>query len=306
MNGTNDLTPHLLESYRRIKERYKIIRNFPLRIRLSRLEDLRKVMFTRRKQGCSFLRLDEEEMALLWGQMQMYIAGGSLSIAGVHSIPSGIFAALRYNYILGVDKISPGGFRKASDIITQILFDKAIKDFCINPGETTVLLPWRAGLAFGSVAVRCGFCDFYHLGSKRNEDTLEIETWYEEPSPQMARGCFGKIVLADPMVASGNTTVDSLEHLIRWGFKPENIIVVCVIAAPEGVDHVLHNFPGVRILTGALDEGIDELGYIFPGLGDFGDQYCDGIVSANIKDWWVVSGILTKTAFEALCSRMGV
>jgi uracil phosphoribosyltransferase len=63
-----------------------------------------------------------------------------------------------------------------------------------------------------------------------------------------------------------------MEIIQRLGVKPANTSFVCVISAPEGIENLTNNFPGLRIYTGSVDERLNEKAYIVPGLGDAGDR----------------------------------
>ncbi len=81
------------------------------------------------------------------------------------------------------------------------------------------------------------------------------------------------LILADPMIASGSTSVAVLEMLLNTG-QPKRIILVSVISAPLGLERVYAHFPDADVYTVAVDEGLNEQGYIVPGLGDAGDRVC--------------------------------
>ena len=83
----------------------------------------------------------------------------------------------------------------------------------------------------------------------------------------------------------------------------ERTFILSVISAPEGVDHILHKFPGVRILAGRLDERLNERGYIVPGIGDYGDRFFEGLGPEQVAAWRDM-GILNSAAAEALLARM--
>ncbi len=106
-----------------------------------------------------------------------------------------------------------------------------------------------------------------HLGMRRNEETLRPESYYES----IPAGLPDAIVfVTDPMLATGGSAVAALNRLREAGAT--DLRLVCLLAAPEGVEHVSRNAPDVPIVAGALDRGLDERGYIRPGLGDAGDR----------------------------------
>ncbi|UPK75371.1 uracil phosphoribosyltransferase [Nocardioidaceae bacterium SCSIO 66511] len=109
------------------------------------------------------------------------------------------------------------------------------------------------------------------LGMIRNEETLEASTYAERlPDDLAGRQCY----LLDPMLATGGTLSASIDFLVERGAN--DITAVCLLAAPEGIARVetdleSANVP-ITLVTAALDEKLNELGYIVPGLGDAGDR----------------------------------
>ena len=88
-------------------------------------------------------------------------------------------------------------------------------------------------------------------------------------APKLTRG--DTLIVADPMIASGSTSVAVLDKLLKNG-QPKRIILASVIAAPIGLERVHAHYPDADIYTVAVDEGLNEHGYIVPGLGDAGDR----------------------------------
>lgn len=108
-----------------------------------------------------------------------------------------------------------------------------------------------------------------HIGLYRNEETLEpVEYFCKLPSDIEERD----ILLIDPMLATGGSVVAAIEALARRGARPEQIKFLCLLASPEGLKRLSEAFPQVMIYTAAVDERLDERGYIRPGLGDAGDR----------------------------------
>ncbi|MEO0024843.1 MAG: hypothetical protein RL196_1284 [Actinomycetota bacterium] len=107
------------------------------------------------------------------------------------------------------------------------------------------------------------------LGIKRNEETLEPHT-YANRLPDDLSG--RQVYIIDPMLATGGTLIDSINYVLERGAT--EVTAICLIGAPEGLATVQAAMTGkdVRIVLGALDERLNELGYIVPGLGDAGDR----------------------------------
>ena len=105
-----------------------------------------------------------------------------------------------------------------------------------------------------------------HVGLYRDHDTLEaVEYYYKAPDLD------GRTVIAvDPMLATANSATAAIEKLKASGAK--DIRFVCLLAAPEGIENFQAAHPDVPIFTAAVDERLNELGYIVPGLGDAGDR----------------------------------
>ena len=80
------------------------------------------------------------------------------------------------------------------------------------------------------------------------------------------------VVVADPMLATGSTICAVLDHVAANGADPERLVVLSAVAAPEGLDRVAEAYPGATLVTVAVDDHLDDDGYIVPGLGDAGDR----------------------------------
>lgn len=109
------------------------------------------------------------------------------------------------------------------------------------------------------------------LGMRRDETTLEIETYAQRlPEDLRGRHCF----VLDPMLATGHTMVSTIEFLLEQGAA--DITAICLLSAPEGLREVKAKISNrvrdLKIITAAVDEGLNEQAYIVPGLGDAGDR----------------------------------
>ena len=106
-----------------------------------------------------------------------------------------------------------------------------------------------------------------HIGLYRDPRTLKaVEYYFKAPADVSER----LVIVVDPMLATGHTAVAALDRLKENGVK--HLRFVCLLAAPEGLEVVRGHHPDVDIWTAAVDERLDEHGYIVPGLGDAGDR----------------------------------
>lgn len=106
-----------------------------------------------------------------------------------------------------------------------------------------------------------------HVGLYRDHETLEaIEYYFKVPEDMSGR----LTIVVDPMLATGHTAVAAIQRLKDAG--AQKIKFVCLLAAPEGVKTLVDAHPDTPIFTAALDEKLNEKGYIMPGLGDAGDR----------------------------------
>lgn len=106
-----------------------------------------------------------------------------------------------------------------------------------------------------------------HVGLYRDPETLKpVEYYVKLPSDVEER----ELIVVDPMLATGGSAVEAIESLKKRGAK--NIRFMCLVAAPAGVEAMQKAHPDVDIYIAALDEKLNEKGYIVPGLGDAGDR----------------------------------
>lgn len=113
------------------------------------------------------------------------------------------------------------------------------------------------------------YCEVGFVGIRRNESTLQPETYAKRlPDNLSHRQCF----VLDPMLATGGSLAATVQFLIDAGAT--EVTAICLVAAPEGVQLMEERFPDddVKVIVAALDERLNEHGYIVPGLGDAGDR----------------------------------
>jgi len=136
-------------------------------------------------------------------------------------------------------------------------------------GKKIVLVPiLRAGLGFlsGMRSVVPG-ARVGHIGLYRDPKTLgAIEYYFKMPSGMKDRDA----IVLDPMLATGNSAIAAVDRLKET--KPKSIRFVCLLTCPEGLKNFYDNHPDVPVYTSAIDQGLNDHGYIVPGLGDAGDR----------------------------------
>jgi uracil phosphoribosyltransferase len=105
-----------------------------------------------------------------------------------------------------------------------------------------------------------------YVGLERDDATLRPTSYYEKMPELTGR----HVLLLDPMLATGGSAAGASARIAERG--PAGIVFVCVVAAPEGVRRMEAEHPDVPVYAAALDRGLNDKGYILPGLGDFGDR----------------------------------
>ena len=108
--------------------------------------------------------------------------------------------------------------------------------------------------------------DVGFIGLARDHETLEAVE-YLVKLPQLTNR---HVIVVDPMLATGHSAVAALDRITEEA--PASLTLMCVVAAPEGVEHLASRHPEVRVVAAALDEKLNDSGYILPGLGDAGDR----------------------------------
>jgi len=106
-----------------------------------------------------------------------------------------------------------------------------------------------------------------HLGIYRDEKTLQPVTYYNKLPVDIAKT---DVITIDPMLATAGSLTAAIDVIKKTGAP--SIKVLCLVASPEGIETLNGRHPGIPVFTAAVDERLDERGYIVPGLGDAGDR----------------------------------
>ena len=183
------------------------------------------------------------------------------------------------------------GFRIAARKITRVLLYEASKNLPMVDKEietsitkccvkdiaddiSIIISPiLRAGLIFTDEAIDIlpNAC-IRHIGMYRDEETLKPIWYYNKvpmtiPNPEKTF-----VYITDPMLATGNTMLEAVRLYAERQIPIKNIKSLNIISAPEGIELLNKEFPDLEIITAAIDEKLNEKGYIIPGLGDAGDR----------------------------------
>lgn len=142
----------------------------------------------------------------------------------------------------------------------------------IDPESPVVVVPiLRAGLALLEGAQKLlPVASVYHLGIVRNEETLQPSFYLNRLPNRLDPRT--RILILDPMLATGGSMLAALNELVARGADPALIRVVAVVAAPPALQALSTAYPALTVYTATIDEGLNAQGYIVPGLGDAGDR----------------------------------
>ncbi|HJG80361.1 MAG TPA: uracil phosphoribosyltransferase [Brevibacterium senegalense] len=179
-------------------------------------------------------------------------------------------------------------FRTLTDELVMLLSYEATRDIRTEPREVTTPVTTTTGTALSAPRpvvvpiLRAGLgmlegmlkmlptAEVGFLGMVRDDDTLEVHAYAERLPVDLAGR---QVYVLDPMLATGGTLAMAIDFLLERGVS--SVTAVCLVSAPEGVRAISEKYQGVTevtVHTAALDEKLNERGYIVPGLGDAGDR----------------------------------
>ncbi|OCR93930.1 uracil phosphoribosyltransferase [Campylobacter fetus] len=186
--------------------------------------------------------------------------------------------------ILRDKNTDPFQFRMLIDEITYLMLFEASRDFELKDTEVTTPMATTKSKKLAEKIMICPilraalgmldgvfkllpYASVGFLGFQRDEKTLKAEFYYAKlPKDHAERTA----IIIDPMFATGGTAMDAVKFLKEKGVK--KIKFISILAAPEGLNRFSEVYPDVEVYTAAIDKGLNEKGYIVPGLGDAGDR----------------------------------
>ena len=144
----------------------------------------------------------------------------------------------------------------------------------VDPDINLIISPiLRAGLIFTDEAIDIlPQATIRHIGMYRDEKTLKPVWYYNKVPMEAANPEKFYIYITDPMLATGNSLLAAIELYANKGIPIKNIKCICIIAAPEGLKNIYEKYPDIEVITAAVDDHLNEKGYIVPGMGDAGDR----------------------------------
>lgn len=142
----------------------------------------------------------------------------------------------------------------------------------IDPSVPVAVIPiLRAGLALLEGAQGLlPLANVYHLGLSRDEETLQASCYLNKLPDRIAPQT--RVLILEPMLATGGSVMYAIEAAIARGVDPKLLRVISVVAAPPALQKLSQAYPELVVYTATVDEGLDERGFIVPGLGDAGDR----------------------------------
>ena len=186
--------------------------------------------------------------------------------------------------LLRDQRTGPQEFRRVLGEISQFMLYEATRSFAVKPAAVrtplarargyqlrhkVVLVPvLRAGLGMlDSILQLVPHARVGFIGLKREETTLRAMFYHKSLPADLGRS---EVILIDPMLATGGSAVAALDLLAELDAR--RLRLVNLVAAPEGIRRVRLHYPKLPIFTAAIDERLNDKGFIVPGLGDAGDR----------------------------------
>jgi len=142
----------------------------------------------------------------------------------------------------------------------------------VNPDVPTLVIPiLRAGLALmPGIQALVPLASVYHMGFVRNETTLEASCYLNKLPDQLDPRT--RVIISEPMLATGGTIMAMMAELTQRGIDPAAVRIISIVTSPPALQKLAATYPSVTIFAAAIDEVVNDNGFIVPGLGDAGDR----------------------------------
>jgi uracil phosphoribosyltransferase len=142
---------------------------------------------------------------------------------------------------------------------------------CVEESSVLLVPILRAGLGLlDSFLELLPGAKVAHIGISRDHVTLEARPYLDSVPEQVED--FERVIILDPMLATGNSITKALEIIVNKGYDPRRIVMANALATQQGIGQVQGKFPEMDIITGVIDPTMNDKAYIVPGLGDAGDR----------------------------------
>lgn len=141
----------------------------------------------------------------------------------------------------------------------------------VNDSRILLIPILRAGLGFiESFMEVLPAAKVAHIGIARDHDTLEAKPYLNTVPDHPEE--FDRVLVLDPMLATGNSSAKAIDLVIQKGYKADRITLVCALSTMTGIEQLQSKYPELSIVTAAIDPELNDKAYIVPGLGDAGDR----------------------------------
>jgi uracil phosphoribosyltransferase len=142
----------------------------------------------------------------------------------------------------------------------------------INPDQPTMIVPiLRAGLGLmPGIQDLLPLASVYHVGFVRDEATLEASCYLNKLPDRLNPQT--RVLISEPMLATGGTLMATMAELTQRGIDPAAVRVIAVVVSPPALRKLAEAYPSLTIFAAAIDEVVNDHGFIVPGLGDAGDR----------------------------------
>ncbi len=238
------------------------------------LSTLESDMFGRLEDGEKFHPLTEDELAVLHYELQKYEESGQLTVfTNIEPELHKTVNNMRIKQLTGVEY--PELYVKEGERLVNEALSRMHVSGVFRPQDARMMILWRAALIGARPGHMQGIRKFEHENTSRDEHTLEtiVTDEAEELRDIMNERYVDEKevhIIFDPMLATSGSMEDALMEKLNHA-KEEKVVILCLFAAPEGLWHILKEYPNVEVFVVKVDTRLNSEGFIEPGVGDSGD-----------------------------------